>query len=297
MDALQEKLDRSFGDGPALPPVGIHVTSGRRALMRRRVAGATAGLAAVTVLIAAGYAVSPVATTGSDVRGGDPASTTSPADPSPTQDSSPDASEAAPWPKDAGPGPGPGVLIRYTDGELEVRPGVTVHEHIRNPYGYEPPELSDALDVTWKGERHWLMIENRRMPLGIMSSWSEPSNGWASFADYVADQVSAGTPGPSGWPETFRLDDQGRVVPTPGTQVLNRTDDPRLGATFAPPGDVTGAAVVSVPGREGSYFVVWRVIDGTLDVITTPPSDIVGLTFEELLARAQLQYASGEGLR
>ncbi|HXH80429.1 hypothetical protein [Nocardioides sp.] len=296
MDTMQEKLDRSFGDGPALPPVGIHVTAGRRALIRRRVAGVTAGLAAVTVLIAGWYAVSPGSTTASDLRGGDPASTTSPADPSPSQDSAPAASEA-PWPKASGPGPGPGVLIRYTDGELEVRPGVIVHEHIGNPYGLQPPEFSDALDVTWKGERHWLIIKKRRMPLGTLDLWSEPSDGWASFADYVASQVDPTAGIVSGWPETFRLDDEERVVPTPGTQVLNRTDDPQLGPTFASPGDITGAAVVSVAGKEGNYFVVWRVVDGTLDVITTPPGDIVGRTFEELLAWAQLKYASGEGLR
>jgi hypothetical protein len=43
--------------------------------------------------------------------------------------------------------------------------------------------------------------------------------------------------------------------------------------------------------------VVWRVIDGTLDVITTPPDDTVGATFEELLSGARARYASGEGLR
>ena len=39
------------------------------------------------------------------------------------------------------------------------------------------------------------------------------------------------------------------------------------------------------------------MIDGTLDVITTPPGDIVGATFEELLSGARAPYASGEGLR
>ncbi len=139
------------------------------------------------------------------------------------------------------------------------------------------------------------MIEKRPMPRGISSSSSTPSNGWASFADYVADQV--GVDGGSGWPDTFELDDRGQVVPTAGTQVFNRTDDPQLGPEFAPPGATTGAAVVSVAGEEGNYFVVWRVIDGTLDVITTPPDDIVGATFEELLSGARAKYASGEGLR
>ena len=68
----------------------------------------------------------------------------------------------------------------------------------------------------------------------------------------VADQVRAarGTSGDSnhGWPPTFVLDDDGRVVPTPGTVVHNRTDDPGLGPDFASPGTPTGAAVVTVEG-------------------------------------------------
>jgi len=43
--------------------------------------------------------------------------------------------------------------------------------------------------------------------------------------------------------------------------------------------------------------VVWRVLDGELDVITTPPTDVVGATFEELLSYARSQYANGEGMR
>ena len=286
MNTLQEELDRSFGEGPPLPPVGSHVVAGRRALMRRRVASGVAGLAAAVVLATSWYAVSPSSSTGSDRLAGDPTSSDTPSASEATEPPSTDSTEA-PWPR--------GELIRYVDGELEVRPGVIVHEHIRNPYGFEPPKLSDALDVTWKGQRQWLMIEKRPMPRGISSSASSPSNGWASFADYVADQVDVD--GGSGWPDTFQLDDRGQVVPTAGTRVFNRTDDPQLGPEFAPPGATTGAAVVSVAGEEGSYFVVWRVIDGALDVITTPPDDIVGATFEELLSGARASYASGEGLR
>jgi hypothetical protein len=187
-----------------------------------------------------------------------------------------------------------GELVRYVDGQLDVRPGVVVHERIRNPYGYRPPRLSDALDVTWHGHRQWLIIERFPMPRGTSLSASTPSNGWASFADYVADQVRASG---SGWPDTFELDAQGDVVPTAGTQVFDRTDDPRLGPGFAPAGATTGAAVVSVPGETGNLFVVWRVLGGRLDVITTPPGDIVGATFDELLAGARARYASGEGLR
>jgi hypothetical protein len=281
MDTLQDELDRSFGDGPPPPPIGSHVAAGRRALMRRRVASGVAGLVGAAVLAVSWSAVTPSPPTGSDQLAGNP-----------TPSATASASEAtdpteAPWPR--------GELIRYIGGELKVRPGVIVHEHIRNPYGVEPPALSDALDVTWRGKRQWLMIEKRPLPGGISSSSSTPSNGWASFADYVADQVDVN--GGSGWPDTFQLDDRSRVVPTAGTIVFNRTDEPQLGPEFAPPGATTGAAVVSIAGEEGNFFVVWRVIDGTLDVITTPPDDIVGATFEELLSGARARYASGEGLR
>jgi hypothetical protein len=286
MDTLQERLDRSFGEGPPLPPIQSHVAAGRRALRRRRVASGIAGLAvAVAVLATSWYAVSPGSSAGSDQLAEDPTPSPTPTSQEATQD--PTDTAAAPWPQEE--------LIRYVDGELEVRPGVIVHEHIRNPYGFEPPALSDALDVTWRGQRQWLMIESRPKAGGISSSASTPSNGWASFADYVADHVRMN--GGGGWPDTFELDDRGQVVPIAGTRVFDRTDDPQLGTSFAPPGATTGAAVVSVAGENGNYFVVWRVIDGQLDVITTHPDDIVGATFDELLSSARARYASGEGLR
>lgn len=286
MDTLQERLDRSFGEGPPLPPVGAHVMAGRRALRRRRVASGAAGLATAAVLLTGWYVVAPGSTTGSSRLAGDPTPAATPSASEPADGPTTEPA-ATPWPR--------GELIRYVEGELEVRPGVVVHEHIRNPYDFEPPSLSDALDVTWRGERQWLMIEKRPRPSGISSSSSDPSNGWASFADYVADQVDVNAG--SGWPETFQLDGRGQVVPTAGTRVVDRTDDPQLGPDFAPSGATTGAAVVSVAGEEGTYFVVWRVIDGTLDVITTPPVFVGDATFDELLTKARARYSSGEGLR
>ena len=132
MDTLQEQLDRSFGEGPPPPTVAIHVAAGRRALLRRRMATGAAGLAASAVLVTGWYAVSPGATNGSERIGGDPAPSASPSTPETTEDPG-TAQSKAPWPR--------GELVRYVDGELEVRPGVVVHEHIRNPYGFERPAL------------------------------------------------------------------------------------------------------------------------------------------------------------
>ena len=269
---LQDEIDRSFGEGPEHRPVDDRIAAGHRALRRRRATGAVAALAVVGVVGAGWYAVDPDQPTGSHQIAVDP---------------TPSPSRAEVW-EDNTP-------IRYVDGMLRVRPGVVVHEHIANPYDYATPKTSDALDLTFEGQRTWIIAETSKDGFGYSSS--VPGNGWASFADWVADQVEGTTGGDAGWPETMRLTADGTVVAAAGATVHNRTDAPRLGPSFAPAGTPTGAAVVSVEGDENSYFIVWRVVGGELDVITTPPRDVVGATFEELLKYARGKYASGEGLR
>lgn len=176
MDTLQEQLDRSFGDGPPLPPADSRVMAGRRALRRRRTVSSVTAVAAAAVLFAGGYAVS----SGSDPVRGQATDSATARNPEPTEDPNAEPTDVH-WSR--------GELIRFVDEKLVVRPGVIVHERIRNPYGWAPPKLSDALDVTWRGQRQWLMIEKRPLPIGISSSSSTPSNGWASFADYVTDRV------------------------------------------------------------------------------------------------------------
>jgi hypothetical protein len=284
-EQLRKEIDQSFGAGPALRPVEDRIAAGHRALVRRRVAGGVAALAAVAAVGTGVYAVTPGDPVGSGHVAVDPTSTPTP---TPTPSPAPPTPEAEAW--------GKGEIVRYSpDGQLEVRPGVVVHEHIANPYGYKPPQRSDALDLTFHGHRSWNIVELRRGEQE--ASGSTPSNGWASFADYVDDQVGS-TIVRGGWPLILRLDAQGAVVPAQGNVVLQRTDDPRLGDSFAPPGAPTGAALVQVYAADDqAYFVVWRVIDGELDVIPTQPRDVVGATFEELLRSARGSYASGEGLR
>lgn len=280
-ELFREEIDRSFGDGPVHRPVELRIDAGRRALRRRRVTTTAAALGVLAVLGTGYAAVSP----GSSGRAAGGVAVEPTSTPSPSQGPSP---ESAPWSN--------GDTVRYSDdGELEIRPGVVVHEHLENPYALDPPDRSDALDLTFEGQRSWTILELRD---GFMSvSSSEPSNGWASFADYVADQADGETGGDDGWPDTFRLTDAGKVVPTAGTTVHYSVAYPQLGETFAPAGATTGAAVVTVEGDEQNYFVVWRVVDGELDVITTPPDEVTGTTLQQFLEYARSQYASGEGLR
>lgn len=277
-ELLRRDLDEAIGDGPAHRPVEDRLQAGRGALRRRRAAVGLASFGVVAVL-GVGFAVSaqgPHGRADGDVAA-DPR-------PSPTSESEP----AAPAWKGNDP-------VRYRDGELQIRPGVVVHEHLQNPYGYRPPGLSDALDLTWRGQRMWIIAEQTQGGSALASS--VPSNGWASFSDWVADQVGLATGDGGGWPDTLRLTPEGTVVASKGSEILQRSDDPRLGASFAPAGTPTGAAVVRAAEDDLAYFVVWRVLDGELDVITTPPRDVTGATFEEMLTAARAKYASGEGLR
>lgn len=264
---IRHELDRSFGEGPAHPPVEVPLAAGRRALRRRR---ALVGAAAAGVMVVAGASYA-VAGSGSAPDADRPIVAVEP------------SATPEPWQR--------AEIVRYTGDELEVRPGVTVHEHLPNPFDHAAPDLSDALDVTWRGQRIWVLTERLEGRTSVAETGESP--GWASFEAWVSDQVAQTG---SGWDETMRLTDDGEVVAVPGATVLQRTDDPQLGETFAPPGATTGAAIVDLGGGP-TYFVVWRVIDGELDVIPTPPGDVVGATFEELLTYARGQYASGEGLR
>lgn len=274
---LQDELERSFGDGPERLPVGTHLEAGRRALRRRR--AATAALGTVLVLGASYAAVAGLGpsepTTGEVLT----ESTPSPTMPSPTQEVG--------W--DLGP-------VRYRDGVLDVHPDAVVHERIDNPYGDAPPRDSVAFDITFEGRRTWIIARTD----GVDEDSEElteslPSVHEGSFGDWVAAQVAEAFPQPV-WPVTLVLDDQGAVVASPGSEVLQRTDDPQLGPVFARPDQPTGAAVVRAAEDGKGYFVIWRVVDGELEVFTVPPADVVGATFPELLSYVRGKIARQEGL-
>jgi len=266
---LQREIERSFGDGPEHRPLQHRIGAGRRLVVRRRLAAAGAVLAVVAV---AGTAYAVVQPTGTD-RAGQVAT-----DPTPSPSVRP-----VPWED--------GDVVRYRGGELEVRPGAVVHEHIENPFGYDLPKMSDALDLTYRGQRQWVTIDGE--PGSTSVSGAVPTDDYASFEDWVAEQArqnGAVTP-----PPLLRLGPAGEVVAADGAGIVQQTDHPRLGSGFARAGTPTGAAVV-VAADGQDYFVVWRVVDGQLDTVVAPPADVVGATFEELLSYARGRFASGEGL-
>lgn len=274
---LKDEIDRCLGPGPAHRPVTDRVAAGRRALLRRRAAVGAVTVAAV-VVVGTGYAIA--GSPGGERDNSGPVATA----PAGTASASPDPTPSGPTWKGNGP-------VRYLDDRLQVRPGVTVHQQIENPYRWTSPNTSDALDLTVDGRRTWVMAEYWQGELDYAGSVAGIDG--LTFEQWVAQQAKA--MGAEGFPTTMRLSADGDVVAAAGTEVLQRTDEPDLGPDFAPEGAPTGAAVVVK--RDQSYFVVWRVVDGELDVITAPPADVVGASFEELLNYARGAYASGKGLR
>jgi hypothetical protein len=275
-ERMRAELEGSFAGEPLDRPAEQWLAHGHRALRRRRAVGALAVCGVVAVL-GTTYAVG---SSGAPRDGG----ATVAADPTPSAPATTDPATLN-WEDD--------TPIQYVDGELFVRPGVVVHERIENPYDSPAPRSSDAFDLTFHDQRMWIITNVT--PKGFGYASSVPGAG--GFRAWVDEQVrlEAGAV-PEGGQQPMRLTEDGRVVPTAETQVLQRTDDPRLGDGFAPAGATTGAAILRA-GEDSSYFVVWRVVDGQLDVIPTPPGDTVGATFDELLNAARQRYASGEGLR
>lgn len=274
-ERMRAELAEPFAGEPADRPAGQWLADGHRALRRRRAVGALAVCGVVAVL-GTTYAVG---SSGAPRDGGATVAT----DPTPSGPASTDPA-ALGWEDD--------TPIQYVDGTLHVRPGVEVHERIENPYGYRAPRTSDAFDLTFRGQRMWILSDATSRGYGYSSS--VPDGG--GFRAWVDEQVRlAGDP--TGSRQPLRLTGDGEVVATAETEVVQRTDDPRLGEGFAPAGATTGAAILRSEAADTSWFVVWRVVDGRLDVIATPPRDTVGATFDELLTAAQARYASGEGPR
>lgn len=147
---LKDRFELATSGGPAHGQVGDDLARGRRARRRR-----TAGLAALST--AAVVALAPVTVAIADGRTADP--TTAGSNPTPPPP------EGYEW--------GTDELARMTvQGDVVVRPGVTVNERLEDPVA---DRTSVALDVTWRGTRHHVLLY--RTLSGVTTSLSAPAGG------------------------------------------------------------------------------------------------------------------------
>jgi hypothetical protein len=284
---LREALTQGFGPEPAHRPVTDRLDAGHRAVRRRRIAGAV-----VTVAVASVVGLGAVAVLGGDGDAGSQVAT----DPTPTPDASTDE-HPDPTPP---PGWDEGEFARYdADGNLEIRPGVTMLDRIDSPF---PPsagmDQSVALAVEQEGQAFWLLMTWNTDEDGNTSesgtAWG-PSSAEESFEEWVAEQVRLQTtPTPEDLSAGYvKFGDDGRLVSSHGVEILDQVLDPGF-QDFVMQGEPSAAALLQGPDGKKWYVAVRD--SGGLDVISVP-FKTGGPDLDAFVDYARERYASGEGLR
>jgi hypothetical protein len=275
---LREAFDHGFGPEPVHRPVSERVEAGRRAIRRRRVAGAV-----VTVATAAVVGLGAVAVLGSGGDSPSPVAADPTADPTTVPSGWEDEDE----------------LARFdSDGNLEVRPGVTVLERIDSPF---PPsagvDRSVGLALDDQGDVTWMLMTWNTDDAGYTSksgvAWAPSEDG--SFTAWVTEQVRLQTtPTPeddsAGYVE-FAGD--GSLVSSHGVQVLDQRHPVQL-KDFSLGAEPTAAALLQGPDGKKWYVLVRDTDD--VEVIAVP-FKTGGPTLDDFLAYARSKYDEGVGLR
>lgn len=300
----QHELDSSFGAGHDLPP-GHYVAAGRTAVRRRR---ATAAVLVAAVVIGGGTVWA--SGQGSTVRGDAPVATegtdgqrevTAPDDVLRRLEKRERRLERMRRQADKPDFLGEPATLD-ADG-LVLAPGAgPVLERVENPMGYTRSQgQSLGIRVMFEGREKYSLL-TRDVGGGTSVGTNDATGDFAGWLDgRVASQryldVANGVTGapptttdtyPSRW---LRLQPDGDVVADDGAVLLEVRATADLG-DFALGAD--RAAAVRVLVDERARFAVYRVVDGSLEVVPAPGS------FDSMTAFirwAGEQYASGEGMR
>jgi hypothetical protein len=123
-------------------------------------------------------------------------------------------------PADEVPGMG-GGLVTWHGGRLDPAPGVEVVERVEDPV---PGDESLGLVLRSEGRTTWMLLSQG----GAAASWElETDSGWATFEQWLADQVAVQTGSPG--VRLVGLADDGTVTATaPSVEVLTQRADPDL---------------------------------------------------------------------
>jgi hypothetical protein len=275
-DLLVTELDAA--PAPAGAPLDLDslLRSGRRARARRRMAvGAGAAAAALVV----GGTAWTLAADGSDVATDRP--------PIAGTSSSPAPAAAADGPLEGG------ALAGYdSDGGLVIRHGWQVTQRIPNPAGVRPPAQSVALELSDGKDSYWYYLHRDESGWGASSDPAQ--KGYATLAEWTADQVDANRPDPVG--DALDLRPDGRLVSSdPSVVVVDQRVGVDLGPSFGPAADTT-VAELRVDGVR-RFVTALDHVSGGWEL--GPPIDTpkAGTTLASAVDYLEAQYASGEGVR
>ena len=277
---LQDEIEQSFGTGPAHLPIEDRIEAGRRALRLRRALVALVGTCVVGVIGLTYVVVSPDSDP-DGIAGEVAVDPTPPPTPSPslTPDADPWTGNDAPaLPRRAAADPPRGGRARAHREPLPVRTTEPVRcpRHHASEGSGSGRSRSSATVRSPCRSRLPAMAGQALRPMSP-TRLTQPATAGRSCSSSATDGTVVANAGQRDRPAHRRAQARSLVR---GTWHTDRS-----------------SAWCSA-GEDGKgYFVVWRVLDDGLDVIVVPPRDVVGATFEELLAYARGQYSSGEGLR
>lgn len=287
---LAEELDRSIGEGPALPPPQDLLPSGRRALARRRISVGAAAAAVVVVVVG-------LTAVGGGLLGDD---TSAPAPSNRVSDAADPPAEPPSRAEirrviDAG-------LVEFDGfGDLVISPRADVQQRLDNPYEVAAPRKSVAIAAEIDRAVYWFAT----VYIGDGISNSVATYGGShrqGFEAWVADKATIAEDGPDGdsgeWPgipdlNLVRFAEGDRLEAVAGVTLVRQVAQPDLGAAWAGPNDRSAVAEVVRNGER--YYVLARVpVDGPEQYIAVPEAD-GGPTLEQFIDLAQDRYAEGGG--
>jgi hypothetical protein len=309
---LGETLDRSFGAGPVpLPTPAERLAGGRRALRRRRGLTVVATSLAVAATVSVGAVLAgaggdhgasapraPIATQGTTAK---PSVTAT----SPDEVVDAQTRKSRQAQRDAKRSLTDTVPATYDAlGDLAVKDGWTILQHVDEPMGLRPPEASVGLVVTNGQQTRWLLVLREHAvsqdgtpvanAFGAGAMSDPPDKGYSRFEDWLADQVALqGGPRSQSSPGTLlSVDGTDGLVPGSGAELVETRPAPTIHG-YTTEGD--RMAEVRRDGR--TWFVVVRGHGPDAELIPVDADVLPEPTFAAFVDHVRAQVASGEGLR
>ena len=178
-------------------------------------------------------------------------------------------------PEDEVPGMG-GGLVTWHGGRLDPAPGVEVVERVEDPV---PGDESLGLVLRSEGQITWMLLSQG----GAAASWMlETESGWATFDQWLADQVAVQTGSPG--VRLVRLADDGTVTATaPSVEVLAQRADPDLAGYGTDADRPSAVAILDWAGER--WFVLAVGFPDQVAVTTVAASKAPGVeTLDEFVA-------------
>ncbi|MBA8805971.1 hypothetical protein FB382_004316 [Nocardioides ginsengisegetis] len=289
----QQRIEASFGDGPAHPGPAPLIEAGHRALRRRRTAIAASTLAVLAVAGTAGVV-------GAAGGGGAAARDVPVASQAPT---------VAPSPQAASPQP----HTPLAESAADVRTATDTEQRRFDPAGPHVEVLPDGevvVDQQWQvtrlevesarddtqrvwgvvarsldgSETVWMVLD-WRLAGEASTTWDEPGKAYARFDDWIRAQLASPTQ-----ESPAHLQD-GNLVLAPGWTLVLRVPNPTAAADYGQVGD---QMAVELRDEDGHSWFALVSADGASIV---DPAVLRAPTMEAFLDHVAAQGDNGEGLK